>query len=274
MLKLNKSGSDMFKPNKSLGQHFLRDKEIIEKIAKLADKKMPIIEIGPGGGALTRNLSQISSVLAIEKDERFKNELKKIKNLEVIYSDILTFDLEKLLREKRIKNYQIFGNLPYNIEKPIIQKILKLKPAPQKAIFLIQKEVAEKLCGKKKSIFAASVESYAKARCLFSVPKTAFSPKPKVDGEVIELTNFDWPLPYGLIRQPAEEKDFLRLIKFGFSSPRKKLINNLSAGLKINRETLKKILFQAKIEKSARAEELDIEQWLKLYKILNEKTFR
>ena len=251
------------RPIKKLGQNFLQDKTFLKRIVGLALKQTPVIEIGGGKGELTSFLAKENKVLVIEKDKRYKNFLRVVPNTSVLIADIRDVDLDKEIVKHKWKKFQVFGNLPFYLEKPIIQKILALKSKPQKAVFLINKEVAEKFA-EKKSIFSLSVEFCAQAKVLFFVPKEAFWPQPKVDGAVIELSNFSYPLPFGLKRDKIK-KDFLRLIKHGFSRPRKKLINNLVAGLRKEKSVLQKKFKSAKIDLNIRAEDLSLEEWLRLF---------
>jgi len=246
----------------ALGQNFLKDKKILQKISNLAIPNILIIEIGPGKGALTKYLSKKARVLAIEKDKKFKPYLKKIKNTKIVFADALEF-LEKYIPRSE---YQIFGNLPYRIEKPIIHKVIKLKKQPQKAVFLIQKEVALPFKNNKKSLFALTVEFFAKCNYLLTVSKKSFYPVPKVDGAVIEIKDFNFPLPHNLNREIIEKK-FFEFLKIGFKSPRKKLINNLS-DLDIEKNILKEKFKYLKIKEETRPQELNIEKWLNLYYLL------
>jgi len=257
----------MLKPDRHLGQHFLKDKKILKKIADLAISNLPIIEIGAGRGELTKYLAQKAEVIALEKDKRFRKVLKTIPKTRVIIADALQFLRCNLKYLK--KNYQVFGNLPFYLEKPIIQQVLQLQPPPKKAVFLINKEVAEGSLGKK-SLFALSVEFFANVRVLFSVSKKKFFPEPKVDGRVIVIKDIGYKLPFHLDRKKIEQ-NFFYFLKLGFSSPRKKLINNLVRGLNVKKQILQKAFFQAKIELNKRAEDLGLNQWLDLFSILKKQ---
>jgi 16S rRNA (adenine1518-N6/adenine1519-N6)-dimethyltransferase len=281
----------MLKTNKALGQNFLKDENILERIAGLLEPDLPVVEIGAGLGYLTRVLAQNYQVIAIEKDERFEADLGAIKNVELNLGDVMDLDLEKILPVK----YQVAGNLPYNLSKKIIHLFFKLKNPPQKMVFLIQKEVGNELCqanftfplesltksrtsisNKKREVgermkltlFSLSVKFYCHPACGFIVKKGSFNPMPKVDGRVIVLDDIGYPLPFGLNREQIE-KDFFQLLHFGFSSPRKKLLNNLTAGLSLDKISLQKILIRAKIEEGKRAEDVPLESWLKLFTLLN-----
>jgi len=254
----------MITANKRLGQHFLKNESILDKIVDLLDPNLKVVEVGAGSGYLTQILAQkFKKIIAIEKDERFKVDLDKIKNTQSIIGDITELDLDKITSDA----YQAVGNLPYYLEKKIIHLFFKLRHSPQKMVFLIQREVAEELCQADFTLFSVSVKFYCKPKCGFIIKKGSFSPMPKVDGRMVILENINYPLPFGLQRKKIE-KDFFRLLHFGFSSPRKKLFNNLVNGLKIEKQTLQKILIRAKIESGIRAQNMDLEKWLKLYKNL------
>lgn len=267
----------MIKTNKSLGQNFLQNENILQRIADLLIPDLPVLEIGAGTGNLTKILAQSHKVLAIEKDERFKEILEKIPNVTLQIRDVMEMD-KSILPDK----YQVVGNLPYYLEKKIIQKFIQqnnpeqqskgsqIDNPPQKIVFLIQKEVADELCQAKFTLFSLSVKFYCHAKCGFRIKKGSFQPMPKVDGRMIILEDIGYPLPFGLKRQKIE-KNFFQLLHFGFSSPRKKLLNNLSVGLKLDKPTLQKLLIRAKIEIAARSEDVELESWLALLNNLQSK---
>ena len=258
----------MVKAKKALGQNFLENKNILKRIVGLLDYDLPVVEIGAGPGYLTKLLAEKYQVTAIEKDERFESRLNLINNVRVVMGDVLNLDLVKILPDP----YQLIGNLPYNVSKKIIQLFFKQADLPEKAVFLIQREVADELCQSKKSLFSLSVEFYCFPRREFLVKAGSFKPKPKVDGRVIVLENFCYPLPFKLKREKIE-KNFFRLLRFGFSSPRKKLINNLAVGLKVEKLILQNLLEKATIKKDARAEDVSFLNWLKIYQFIYEKGF-
>lgn len=256
----------MLKANKHLGQNFLKDENILKRIVGLLDSDLPVVEIGAGPGYLTKFLVKKYQVIAIEKDERFESYLKKIDNVRVELGDVMSLDLDQILPDQ----YQVVGNLPYNASKKIIQFFFEQANLPKKTVFLIQKEVADELCQQDSTIFSLSVKFYCHPRCGFVIKKGSFRPMPKVDGRIIILENFDYPLPFNLKRRKIE-KNFFRLLRIGFSSPRKKLINNLANGLNLEKKLLEKILDSFKIKKDSRPEVLDLLSWLKLFQSISEK---
>ena len=182
---------------KSLGQNFLKDKNIIKKIIeKIKVKNKNIIEIGPGNGALTNEIlnNKPKSLILIEKDNNLTNNLKlkykNIKNIKIYNNDILDFDLKKI----RFKNFIIFGNLPYNISSQILVKIIKNKKWPPNysdIIFMFQKELGEKIIGKYKNSNYGRLSILTNFRLKtigsFLVSRHCFFPKPKVTSMVIHF---------------------------------------------------------------------------------------
>ncbi len=252
------------KNKKSLGQHWLKDREILQDIADFAlapDVNMAV-EVGPGLGTLTSTLLRnFDKVLAIEFDERLANNLPKSfpgKNLEIINQDILSVDLEKLdLPEK----YVVAGNIPYYITSPIIQKFLHAKHQPEKIVLLIQKEVAERLAAEPGdySILGLSAQIYSDVTLGPVVGKEFFTPPPKVDSQIVILE----PL-----KEPRASEVTMSLIKLGFSAPRKKLVSNLAATLRMPKEQILKFFKKANINPDCRPADLTIDEWCSLEKVI------
>ncbi len=251
-----------------LGQHFLVNKGIIEKIIAAAplEKSGAVLEIGPGKGALTFALAaRAKKVIAVEKDEALAHMLREkltqqnIENVEVITGDILDF-LSKNY-ELKAKSYQVVANIPYYLTSALIRALLESPRKPDAIILMIQKEVAQRICAKDgtESILSLSVKLYADPRILFFVSRGSFSPPPKVDSAVIEITPKKEMLP-------ADPADFFRAVKAGFSAPRKKLTSNLATKLAIPKDKLELIFLNMGIPANARAETLSFNQWIKLTK--------
>lgn len=256
-------------PKKSLGQNFLRDKQVLSKIVESADLKKDdfVVEIGPGEGILTKKLlEKAKKVIAIEIDknlsEKLRKRFKNKKNFELIDGDILKINLPRLIEEQKIESdgYKVIANIPYYITSLIIRLLLETKYPPKAMILMVQKEVAERISAKpgQMSLLSVSVQYYAEPELLFYVDKKAFYPIPEVDSAVIRIThNME-----NISRE--ERKKFFRILRAGFSAKRKTLSNNLSASLGIDKKTVEKTLEEAKIASNARAQELDIEDWKKL----------
>lgn len=266
------------KNNKSLGQHWLKNRTILDEIADLALPDEPqkpsgspsseapqlCLEIGPGLGTLTSSLlKRFQKVIAIEFDPELARKLPGSfpgKNLEVINQDILATDLSKLVGDEP---YSVAGNIPYYITSPIIKKLLETSPKPQKISLLIQKEVAERIAADAgdQTLLSLTVQNLAEVELGPVVPAAEFTPPPKVDSQVLVLT----PLS-----EPQINPACLDLAKIGFSSPRKKLAANLSSvNLDVINPTLAnlsktdwhQILEQNSINPDARAEDLSLWDW-------------
>lgn len=244
------------KNKKSLGQHWLKNRIILDEIAELAGEGELCLEIGPGLGTLTSSLlKRFEKVVAVEYDENLAKNLPKSfpgKNLEVINADILDFDFTKLKQ-----SYVAVGNIPYYITSPIIEKVLTAEKLPERVVLLIQKEVAERIVSDKETQLSLFVKNRAKVMLGPVVVKAEFTPPPKVDSQVIVLE------PHA----PEVGDGVFGLIRRGFSAPRKKLVHNL-AGLK-SKEELGQILAKLGVSADARPGDLHLSDWQKLYKAIH-----
>jgi len=268
------------KPIKSLGQNFLRDNEVLEKIIASANLKSDdfVIEVGPGKGVLTEKLFRnAGKVLAIEIDRTLANKLnnryKDSKKIEIINADILKINLPELISAYKLEamSYKLISNIPYYITSPIIQLFLETQFPPAEMILMVQKEVAERICASKgqMSILAVSVQYYAKPELLFYVDKKSFFPVPEVDSAVIRITPFQpaTSSPTLLLSKEKGVRDFFRIVKAGFSAKRKTLVNNLSASLKLDKKEVEEKLKKVGITPNQRAQELRVEDWKKMTKL-------
>lgn len=252
----------MVAPNKSLGQHWLRDRSVLEHIADLAevDARDTVLEIGPGLGTLTSELlRRAQKVLAVEFDEALARKLPAQfpgKNLEVINHDILTFDLSQLPA-----GYKVAANVPYYITSKIVQHLMTADNKPSIAVLLVQKEVAERLAARPgdMSILAISAQLYADVYLGDVVPAELFTPPPKVDSQVVVLRTRDQPL-----FTDVTEREYFRLVKAGFSAKRKKLRSSLSGGLGMSKDHASALLVAAGIDPDKRAEDLTLDDWYRL----------
>lgn len=216
------------RPKKSLGQHFLRDHNILRKIALSAgmQKGDRVIEIGPGEGALTEYLLSVcEDVLAVEVDARAVELLKlKFPALQVRHADFLSVELTDLLREDSPN--VIIGNIPYNITSPILFKVMDAGPLFRHAVFLMQKEVAERLVAgpgtKAYGILSVQAQLLGEVEYLFDVSRHVFFPKPKVESGVITFTPRSTPLEV----PPDQLK---AVVRTAFNQRRKKLSNSLKS---------------------------------------------
>lgn len=253
------------KKAEKLGQHFLIDLKVLEKIVKEANIKKidTILEVGPGLGVLTEKLLQkASKVLVVEKDKDMvsflRQNFKNSKNIFIYHGDILKFNIEKNIKGK----YKVVANIPYYLTSRLIRNFLERKNKPQKIVLMVQKEVAERIIARpnKENLLSISVKFYGKPRIIAVVPSASFYPKPKVESAIIEIAEIKNRY------RDINEREFFRLIKIGFASPRKKLANNLSVGFKKNKNEVETILKNAKLDINTRAEDLTINNWLLILK--------
>lgn len=249
-------------PDKSLGQHWLKDPAVLARIADEAELTADdtVLEIGPGLGTLTSELlRRAGRVVAVEFDPALARKLPGQfpgKNLEVINADILSFDLSTLPT-----GYKVVANVPYYITSKIVQALMTAENKPSVTVLLVQKEVAERIAAEPgdMSILAISAQVYAEASLGAVVPAEFFTPPPKVDSQVVVLRTRMAPLIAS-----AREKAFFRLVKAGFSAKRKKLRSSLSGGLGVSKDETETLLKNAGISPDSRAEDLAIEDWLRL----------
>lgn len=255
----------MAAPNKSLGQHWLRDRDVLASIADTADinSSDTVLEIGPGLGTLTSELlRRAERVVAVEFDAALARKLPGQfpgTSLTVVSQDILTFDLTTLPPD-----YKVVANVPYYITSKIIHRLMTSHNQPLTAALLVQKEVAERLAATPgdMSILAVSAQIYATVSLGDVVPASYFTPPPKVDSQVVVLHRRPEPLV-----GPSDEKHFFRVVKAGFSARRKKLRSSLSGGLALSKGHTEELLALAHISPDQRAEDLAIKQWVRLAEV-------
>lgn len=256
-------------PKKELGQHWLTDRFILGEIADAAniDLNDTVLEIGPGLGTLTSELlRRAKHVIAVEFDRDLAAKLPGQfpgKNLSVRNEDILSFDLRELP-----KDYVVVANVPYYITSKIIHKLMTAANKPRIAVLLVQKEVAERIAAEPgdMSILAISAQVYADAELGIEVPKEFFTPPPKVDSQVITLRTRSSPLV-----EDDSEGSFFKVVKAGFSAKRKKLRSSLAGGLGVEKVDVEDMLRRADISPDERAEDLSIDQWIRLTKVRDER---
>jgi len=267
-------------PKKSLGQNFLINPRILNKIVKATEisKEDVILEVGPGPGNLTEKLAetlrqssrQAGKVIAIEKDRRLIEMLKekfsayggpaagwKDTNVEIVEGDILKISTDDL--GLKTDNYKIVGNIPYYITSRFLRTVFEDWPKPKLVILTIQKEVAQRITAKPPhmNLLALSVQFFADPKIVGYVSKENFRPRPKVDSAIIKLTPKE--------KLPADNPEkFFKIIKAGFAGKRKQLANNLSKKFGIIKEELLRIFAETGIQSKDRAENLSLEQWIEL----------
>lgn len=255
----------MVMPNKSLGQHWLHDKLVLEHIADMAEigSDDVVLEIGPGLGTLTGVLlNRAVGVTSVEFDRELARKLPGQfpgKNLTVVNDDILQFDLGRMT-----VGYKVAANVPYYITSKIVEKLMTAQNRPSIAVLLVQKEVAQRIAAGPgdMSILAIAAQIYAEASVGSVVPAELFTPPPKVDSQVVVLKSRAEPLV-----KPEDERKFFRIVKAGFSAKRKKLRSSLSGGLGMPKSGAEQLLAKAQISPDSRAEDLSIQDWLRLASI-------
>lgn len=246
-------------PDKSLGQHWLKDRLILEAIADCAPIKSSdtVLEIGPGLGTLTSVLlDRAEQVVAVEFDSDLARKLPGQfpgKKLTVYSEDILSFDFRRLP-----PSYTVVANVPYYITSKIVHVLSNCTNPPRSIVLLVQKEVAERIAAEPgdMSILAVSAQIFHEATLGPIIGAEWFTPPPKVDSQVIIMKRRDAPLV-----PESQLKPFFRVVKAGFSERRKKLRSALSGGLALEKTVIDDILLNAGLSPEARAQELTIEQW-------------
>jgi len=261
LIKLVDETITMTTAKKSLGQHFLTSKNIARDIVRTANAdNYSVLEIGPGKGILTEELLKNKRrVIAVEKDNnlisylrgKFSKELES-GGLVVVHNDILNVNLSKLFDGKK---YIVVANIPYYITGKIIKILLSQKILPERAVLLVQKEVAERIArDKKESVLSISVKAYGEPRYVKKVKAGNFYPKPKVDSAILAIDN----ISRSFFKNIPEER-FFEILKAGFAHKRKFLISNL---LKIeDNKTLSSAFDKCDFLIKERAEDLSLRDW-------------
>ena len=261
-----------------LGQHFLKNKEVLEKEVAVLDLKEgeTVIEIGPGEGALTKEILKIKDkneklrVIAIEKDgglvESLKETFREDKNLEIIEGDVLKV-LPGITSKTKPGSYKIIGNIPYYLTGFLLRTISELENKPEVCVFIIQKEVAERLVSKppKMNRLAASVQFWASPEIIRMVSRKDFSPPPEVESSLIKLTIHDFQFS-------IKERDYYKAVNVLFQQPRKTILNNLTADTRADlkktridrRSEVENILKKIGIDPKSRPQNLGIEEISKI----------
>jgi 16S rRNA (adenine1518-N6/adenine1519-N6)-dimethyltransferase len=254
---------------KSLGQHFLTDRKVLERIADAAEiaPTDTVVEIGPGRGALTDLLiERPRRLIAIEYDRalaaRLRERYAPRTNVEIVQADVLTLRLTELAGEK----FKLIGNVPYYITTPILFHALE-RPRPELAVYLVQREVADRLTaepgGGEFGALTVNIGAVADAEMLFTVPAAAFRPAPKVESAVVRITPKSAPLVV-----PELEESFRAFVQSVFSMRRKQMQRILRSVWSLDSDAATRRLESLDVDPTARPETLSVEQFARLYSLI------
>lgn len=251
------------KAKKSFGQNWLRDEYVLDEIVKAAGvvTEDNVLEVGPGLGTLTQKLVETgANVVAVEADQdllpRLGSKFQGKSNFELVAGDILKFDFTQMQ-----PGYKVVANIPYYLTSNLIRLLLESDNPPQLMVLLIQKEVAQRILAGPGdiSVLSFSVQYYAVPEFVLAVGKELFDPIPKVDSAVIKISRLPKPI------FEADTKKLFRLVKAGFGEKRKMLRNSLAGGLGLDSSKVDELLNTAGISSTARAQELNMQNWQDLY---------
>ncbi|MBR3791106.1 MAG: 16S rRNA (adenine(1518)-N(6)/adenine(1519)-N(6))-dimethyltransferase RsmA [Clostridia bacterium] len=255
--------------SKGLGQNFLTDAAVLDKIADAASGTEGVLEIGPGFGVLTKTLSEnFEKVVSIEIDKSLlpvlDYTLAGCDNVKIINSDFMKLNLKELIKnEFNSKKISVAANLPYYITTPIITTLLEGGYDIENIVVMVQKEVAQRFCAKPgtKEYGAISVlcNYYTEPEIVVNVPAGSFYPAPKVDSAVVRMRVLDKPSVL-----VDDEKHFFKVVKASFAQRRKTLLNCLSNGFSKDKETIKNVLEAVGIDATIRGERLGVSDFAKI----------
>lgn len=263
--------------SKSLGQNFIVNPSVCPKIAELggAESEVGVLEIGAGFGVLTNELAaRAEKVVVVELDSRLlpvlSYTLSDHKNVKVINQDILKTDLPALLAEEFGEmEVVVCANLPYYITSPILMMLLESRLPVKSITVMVQKEAGERICAAMPSracgAVTAAVRYYSEPQILFPVSRGSFYPSPNVDSMVVRLD-----VKKALPLEGEAEKRLFRVVKAAFGQRRKTLVNTLSSGLKIEKARAAEAIAEAGLRPTVRAEELSLDEFIRLSQILTE----
>lgn len=262
-----------FKHKKKYGQNFLNDQNtVLERIMEVSQVSSDdeVLEIGPGEGALTELLLQrAKKVNCVEIDTDLEKILRKKfdsnPKFNLHMGDILEADLRGIIGA----NTKVVANIPYYITSPIINKLIEHRDLIDEVYLMVQKEVGERVCatsGKERSVLTLAVEYFGEAEYLFTIPKEFFTPVPKIDSGFIGIKFYKDRRFESII----DENLFFKYVKGAFSNKRKNIVNNLVT-LGISKDKIQGVLTELGISFNERAENLSIEQFIELAKLLEER---
>ncbi|MBP3705523.1 MAG: 16S rRNA (adenine(1518)-N(6)/adenine(1519)-N(6))-dimethyltransferase RsmA [Clostridia bacterium] len=260
-----------FSFSKALGQNFLINPSVCPRMAEMSGAAdcAGAVEVGPGIGVLTYELSQVSKkVVSIELDKRLlpvlDETLADCDNVKIINADVMKIDLKKVIEEEfGGGEVAVCANLPYYITSPVIMRLLEERLPITSVTVMVQKEAADRLCAKPGTracgAVSAAVQYYAEPEILFDVSRGSFMPAPNVDSAVIRLKIRKTPAV-----AVSDEKLFFRVVKAAFAQRRKTAVNSISNTLGMKKQAVADAFTEAGIEANARAEALTLEQFAAL----------
>src|SRR6056297_365676 len=258
-------------PIKKIGQNFLINENDLHVFLDAADLKKEdvVLEIGPGLGVLTKELAKkVNKVIAVEKDRRLIPILKDIfssfNNISLINEDIRDIKIKE-------KKFKIVSNLPFYLTGFITRDLLEKEFKPDLITIIIQKEMAERICANppNMSLASLSVQFYGAPKKIKTLPKNHFYPPPNVAANIVKIRLKDLKEDYGPVVATKDfQKKLFKIARIGFKHKRKKLINNLSNGLNLDKRKIKKIFDHSNLKEKQRAETLKIKNWILLTKAL------
>ena len=254
------------RPDTDRGQNFLISETVLDAIVAAASvtASETVLEIGTGLGTLTKALAtQAAKVITVESDRRLESFLKQLSkqhsNIHLLLNDITKVKFSDISEELGPR-YSVVANIPYYITGKIVEQLLTWEVVPQSIVLLVQLEVAKKYCAVAGDMSKQSLAAqfYSQPEIIEKVPAKSFWPVPAVDSAILRLNNVhSWDYE-------APEKEVWQLIRIGFSSKRKKLVNNLASGLQITKTEAEKLLSATGVDVNVRAEDLSKEEWVTL----------
>lgn len=262
-----------FKHKKKFGQNFLTDqKGVLRKIMEVSavNENDTVLEIGPGEGALTALLLDTAEkVVTVEIDRDLEKILRKKFDGNPKYTLVMNDVLETDLKEYVGAGTKVVANIPYYITSPIINKLIENRDVIDEIYIMVQKEVAERICakkGKERSVLTLAVEYFGEAEYLFTIPKEAFTPIPKVDSAFMSIKLYK----DDKYKKLVAEDIFFKYVKAAFANKRKNLLNNFTS-LGMSKDELRVVLNEVGIKETERAENLTIDDFINLIAVFEKK---
>jgi 16S rRNA (adenine1518-N6/adenine1519-N6)-dimethyltransferase len=264
---------------KSLGQHFLVDDAVLEKIldAAVLTSDDTVIEVGPGLGLMTKELAKRAGwVIAIELDNYLATILEETlqaENVVVLNEDVLGTEPATLLQGSaphfppHLRSYKVVANLPYYITSPVLRHFLEAPVKPSMMVVMVQKEVAKTIVAEAgdRSVLSIAIQFYGRPSIVANVTAASFYPPPEVDSAVVKIDVYKKP--------PVPVDDvvgFFKLVRAGFTAARKQVANSLAQGLSLPKGEVLNLLSKAKIDPQRRAETFTLEEWAELWRVYAE----